>query len=374
MKLISKLGLSVLSAALLAGCTKSAPENKATPTDTAVPITVAQVELTPMDRTLSVVGTLVAKDQAIVGAEVEGKVEKTMADFGDRLQAGQILASIDTDLYEVQVQQANANLAKAKATALNALQNLKRTQSLRAEKIASESDLDKDTAGSEQAAAEVKAAEAALATAQLNLKRSRVVAPFDCAVAERVANAGDYLKVGASLFNVVNDNEIKFTTEVPEAFAPALQKDQLVSLTVDGWPTNVFEGRVYLISPRITIATRSFPVAALVPNADHRLKANGFARGQIVLQQQVPTPTIPLDSVINFAGVTRTFVVANGVALSRPITVGRIKDGRQEVLSGLQPGEVVVASGQTKLQDQSKVRIKQPEMMASSTNAATNLQ
>ena len=352
---------------VLCSCSKSGPEVKSgAPVDEVVPITVATVELIPMNRTLSVVGTLVAKDESTVGAEVEGKVEKTSAEFGDRLKAGQELALVDTDSYEALALQADANLAKAKASAVNAEQNLKRTESLQKEKIASESDLDKDTAGAEQARAEVKSAEAANAIAHLNLKRSHVLAPFECAVAERIASMGDYLKVGMPLFRVVNDNLIKFTTQVPESYAHDVQKDQLVALSVDGW-TNTFEGRVFLISPQVNTATRDFPIAALVDNADHRLKANGFARGELVLARDVPTPMIPVESVINFAGITRTFVVDGDVARSRPVTVGRINEGRQEIVAGLKTGDIVVVSGQTKLHDGSKIRIKTQEEPAAAS-------
>lgn len=356
----------LLAVLTLAGCSQSAPDaTKAkSPSEEAVPVTVAKVELRPMDRTLSVVGTLVAKDEATIAAEVEGRIEKTMAEFGDRLKAGQEIAFIDTDSFEAQARLSAANLAKAKASAVNAGATLKRTQSLRLEKISSESDLDKDFAADEQARAEVKAAEATLAIAELNLKRSKVVAPFECAVADRVANSGDYVKTGTPLYKVVNDSQMKFMTQVPEAYGHSVQKGQVALLTVDDWPTNTFEARVYLISPQVNITTRDFPIAALVENPDHKLKANSFARGKLVLEKNVPTPTVPVEAIINFAGITRLYVVENGTASSRAVTVGRITEGRQEILSGLKEGESVVITGQTKLHDGSKVRIKMDETAA----------
>src|SRR5262245_58022206 len=82
------LGLGLLSTS----CSKSQGEPAVVARDDAVPVTTAAVELIPMDRTLSVVGTLFAKDEAMLGAEVEGKVEKTSVDFGDRVTSGQELA------------------------------------------------------------------------------------------------------------------------------------------------------------------------------------------------------------------------------------------------------------------------------------------
>jgi membrane fusion protein (multidrug efflux system) len=359
---IRHLSLATLSSALalLVSCSKPAASGAKTDTDDAVPITVARVEVVPMDQALDIWGTLYAKDEAMLGAEVEGKVEKTLVDFGDRVKAGQELASIDTTTYDALARQAEANLAKARASADNAEQNLKRAAELRKNNIASESDLDAAVAAAAQARAEVNADEAANAVAHLNLERSHVKAPFDAAIADRIGNAGDYVKAGAPLFRVVNDNVLKFIVQAPESYAGKVVKEQRVIFWVDAYGTNQpFEGRVYLISPAVNTGTRAFPFGALVQNADHRLKASSYARGRLILARDVPTPLVPLDAVSTFAGVTKVFVVESGVARSRGVEVGRVRDGRQQVLSGLKPGEIVATSGLSKLHDGVKVRVRE---------------
>src|SRR6267143_6358671 len=196
------LVVAMLSGLLSVSC--SPPEAKAKRhIDNAVPVTVSPVRMVKVDRTIPVVGTLFPKDDATMGAQVEGKVERTMAEFGDRLTNGQIIAQIDTTTYEAMARQAAANSARGKASALNTEQNLKRTRELNKNSIASSSELDQAVAAAEQSAAEVKAAEAAEAMARLNLERSNVRAPFDAAVAERIASAGDFMKVGSPLFRIV---------------------------------------------------------------------------------------------------------------------------------------------------------------------------
>ena len=356
---VLKLVPVALSLLALVSCSKPGASGTKHEADDAVTITVAKVEVVPTDRTIDIWGTLYAKDEATIGAEVEGRAEKTLVDFGDRVIEGQELARIDTTTYEALANQAAANLAKSKATANNAELNLKRAQELRTSNIASQSDLDTAVATAEQARAQVKADEAANAVARLNVDRSHVKAPFDAAVAERIASAGDYLKVGAPLFRVVNDNVLKYIVQAQEAFAGQVKKEQQVIFWVDAYGTNqTFEGKVYLISPAVNLATRAFPFGALVQNTDHRLKASTYARGQLVLERNVPMPVIPLDAVNTFAGVTKVFVVENGVAHSRQVEFGRVKDGRQEVLAGLKPEEVVATSGLGKLHDGVKVRIR----------------
>ena len=255
-------------------------------------------------------------------------------------------------------------LAKATASAASSARSLKRVQDLQKENISSASELDLAVATAEQARAEVKAAEAADAIAQLNLERSHVRSPFDAAVAERIASAGDYLKIGSPLFRIVNDAVLKFIFQVPERSASFVTKKLPVQFSVDNYPGETFTGSVYLISPSVSTASRAFGVGALVTNTNFRLKANTFARGTLVLERGVPTPMIPLEAVVSFAGVTKVFVVAGDMVHARPVKVGRIQEGRQEILEGLKAGESVVINGQSKLSEGMKVAVQSTEPAA----------
>jgi multidrug efflux pump subunit AcrA (membrane-fusion protein) len=127
----------------LAACSPRGVDSPKPSREAVVPVTVTSVKFIEMDRAIPVVGTLFAKDEAIISAEVEGQVEKTMAEFGDRVAAGQEIAQIDTTTYEALSRQAAANLARAKATTANAEHNLNRVQDLQTNNIASASDFDK---------------------------------------------------------------------------------------------------------------------------------------------------------------------------------------------------------------------------------------
>ena len=342
----------------LVGCSKTGV-SKATPSaDALVSVTVSKSSVERRDRTLPVVGTLFARDEATVAAEVEGKVEKTGVEFGDRVHAGQELALIDTDTYSALANQAAARVAQANAAVVSAERDLIRQQELRKNGIASPADLDASVAAADSARAAVKAAEGAETVARLNLDHSHVRAPFEAAIAERVANAGDYVKAGAPLFRIVNDAVLKYIVAAPEAFAPAISKEQPVRFTVDAYPDRTFEGKVYLISPQVTAATRMFSLGALVPNAEGILKAGTFARGEVVLEREVPTVLVPLEAVAVSSGIARVYVVTNGVVNSRLVTLGRVFKERQEVTLGLIGGEIVVTSGQSKLRDGARIAIR----------------
>lgn len=322
-------------------------------------VVTATVTNVAWDRTVSIIGTLYPKDEATVAARVEGQVEATLVDFGDRVRDGQDIAAIDTTSYESLLEQAVGNRAKARANADNAHHNFERVQRLRTEGIASDADFDSARAQLDQWDAELKAAAGAEAVARLNVERSKVKAPFTGAVAQRLVGRGDFVKIGSPLYNLVNDAVLKFIFQVPERHASFVRKGLPVTFGVDNYPGESFRGSVYLISPAVSTASRAFAVGALVTNTDFRLKANSFARGELVLQSGLPTAVVPVDAVVSFAGVTRVFVVDGETARSRQVTVGRIREGLQEIIEGVKAGERVIVSGQSKVIDGLKVAARE---------------
>ena len=200
--------------------------------------------------------------------------------------------------------------------------------------------------------------EAAETVARLNVQRSRIRAPFDAAVAERISGAGDFVRPGTPMFRVVNDTVLKFIVQAPEANAPDIRKGQPLRFEVDAFPGRTFQGSVFLISPQVSAATRMFSLGALVTNTDLALKANTFARGEVVLARDVPTVLAPLDAIVTSSGFSRVFVVSNSIACARDVVVGRVRKDRQEVLRGLAPGEVVAVSGLNKLRDGAAITLR----------------
>ena len=347
-----------LGFALVAGCERheTAPARAVTPAP--VVVTVAPVERVPMDRTLPVVGTLFPKDEAVVAAQVQGVVQKTAVEFGDRVQEGQEIAQIDTETYAALARQAEAELAKSRAFLLNAEHELKRQLELERSGVASPSDMDGARTAAETARGTVAAAEAAQRVAALNLEHSHVRAPFDGAVADRIASRGDFMSAGKAMFRIVNDGVLKYIVQAPEAYAGQVVRDQEVVFTVDAFPGRSFSGRVFHISPLVNTGTRAFAFGALVPNADRQLKANTFARGELILERAVPQLLVPVDAILTLSGVSRVFVVQHDTVKSLTVRLGRQTGSRQVILDGLTAGQQVVTSGQSRLADGRRVEVR----------------
>ncbi len=332
--------LTVALATMLVSCGKPS-ETKADRKETAPrTVSVARVELRPMERTLQVVGTLAARDEAAIAAQVAGQIEKMSVDLGDRVTTGQELALIDTASYEALVRQSEANLTRAKASAANAEQTLKRIQDLQQEKILSASELDQAVADAKRTQSEVKSAEAADAIARLNLGRSRVRAPFDGAVAQRLVAAGNYVAVGDPIIRLVKMDPLRLRLDVPERESSAVQPDQDVRLTVDG-DTNTYTGRLARIAPAIRQTDRMLQVEADVPNPG-TLRAGLFARAQIIVTKNEEALSIPTNALITFAGLEKVVVLQDGKAAEKTVTTGRRSADWIEITSGLKAGETIV--------------------------------
>ena len=303
-------------------------------------VQVARAELRPMERTVPLVGTLSGHDEATMAAQVAGQIEKSHVDVGDRVTAGQELALIDTTSYEAYARQSAANLAKAKASAANAAQNLNRVQDLQKEKIASASDLDQAVAEAGKSQADVTAAEAADAIARLNLERSRVRAPFDAAVAARIARVGNYVAIGAPIVRLVQTDPLRLRLDAPERESIPVRVGQTVRVVVEG-DTNVYTGQIARIAPAIREADRMLQVEADVPNRGG-VRAGLFARAEIVVNEREDGLCVPARAMLVFAGLEKVVLVKDGKAVEKVVTTGRRGPDWIEIVSGLRAGESVV--------------------------------
>jgi len=293
-----------------------------------------------MERSLQVVGTLAARDEATVAAQVSGQIEKLHVDLGDTVTNGQELVSIDTTSYEALVRQSAANLARANAGASNAARALQRAQDLQKEKISSPSELDAAIAEAGRTQADVKSAEATDAIARLNLERSLVRAPFDGAIAQRLVAVGDYASVGMPLIRLVKIDPLRLQLEVPERESIAVRPGQDVRLSVEG-DTNVYTGRLGRIAPAVRQSDRMLQVEADVANPG-ALRAGLFARAHIVVDKSEESLSVPANAVVTFAGLEKVVIIEDGKAVEKTVATGRKGADWTEIISGLKAGESVV--------------------------------
>lgn len=326
------LSCLLLAAAASAQAPKGGAQKPAT-----VPIKAGDVVSRAVERSVEFSGSLASPEDATLGAEVEGKVVELLADLGDPVAKGQVLARINPDEYLFRKTQAETAQAQAEA-------NLKRAEELAKLNIVSASTLEE---------ARTNAARA-VADADLAKKRYRdteVRAPFAGAVARRLVSTGEYLKVGQAVFQLVMTNPLKLTGEVPERYLGSVKPGGAVALAVDAFPGRAFEGRVTRVAPAVNPQSRSFTVEARVQNPKGILKPGVFASARASTGTEQGALAVPEAALTAFAGVTKVFVIEGAVVRERPVEVERRLPGGLAVVrgAGLMPGQKVAVSGLSRL-------------------------
>jgi len=214
-----------------------------------------------------------------------------------------------------------------------------------------EAQLESDRSSIRVTEADLRRREADLALARKRLADVTLRAPISGAVARRHLNPGQYVTENTSVFTIVRSDLLKFTGTVPEHVALEIRPGQPVRVRVEPVPNRQFPGRVTRVSPAVDMTSRTVQVEAEVPNPEGLLKPGLFARAALVLREDADVAFVPESAVSYFAGITRVFVVADGKASERTVTLGARKDGLVEVVKGVQAGEQVATSGLGQLQD-----------------------
>ncbi len=390
---------------LLSGCERNgsaAKAQKGEPKEAPLPVTVTPVRAQKVQRTVEFVGTLHANEEVTVSSEVDGRIASIATDLGDRVHQADVLARIQDTEFRLAAEQTEGSLnetlarlglekvpppnfditksslvIKAKAELDNAQVNLKRMKTLYDDEVLSAQEYDTAETRAKTALASYKnsleeakalvanaySREAQLAVARKKLRDTVIQAPLAGSISKRFISPGEYVKVGTQLFTIVQDHPLKLRGMIPERFSPEISIGQTVDVRVDAFAEKVFKGNLARISPSAEVSSRSFLVEGLVNNPERALKPGFFAKASILTHTDPSALTVPQQALVTFAGMTKVFVVENEVARERVVKTGvRVGTNEVEIAAGLKPGELIVISGLTRLNDGTAVRVTGPVM------------
>ena len=289
---------------------------------------------------VELVGEIRAFDTVTVSSEVAGKVDRVLVEVGDRVAAGTALVEVDRATFEIYQQQAEANLAAAKADLALADKELERKRDLRSDETIPQSAYDQALATQELATARVAAAAAALDLAQRDFNRSVIRAPAAGVVTRRMVVAGQWAEVGVGLLEIDIGDKVKIAARVPEAWASKLAGLETFSFTV-GVAGRAHSARVYSIEPAVEEMSRSFEVVGTAAN-DGTMKPGMFAN--VTLTSPVGETSLWLPALaVATSDLPQVLMVEDGAIVFRKVQIGRRVDGSVEIVSGLAPDEKVVA-------------------------------
>ncbi len=349
-------------ALLLAACGDKAADDKkaAATTKPALTVTTTVPEQAMLPVTLAANGNLAAWQEASVGAESAGlRIAEVLANVGDRVRQGQVLARFATDTLRADSAQAQAALAEAEASAAEAANNAARARTLQQTGAMSASQINQYLTGEKTAQARVAAARAQLQSQQVRLNQSAVRAPDDGIISARTATVGAVVGNGTELFRLIRKGRLEWRAEVTSTELGRITTGTRAMITAASGAR--MEGRVRMIGPTVDPQSRTALVFVDVnplPGAESgSARAGMFARGEFELGA-VPTVTVPQAAVVVREGFSYVFRVNpdNRVAQVK-VQIGRIAGDRLQVLSGL-PGDArIVASGGGFLNDGDLVRV-----------------
>lgn len=345
-------------------------------------VQVIQARESRMERTIAVTGTLAAEDQVTLSFKVTGRLDSLAVDLGTQVAQGAPIGRLTPTDFLLRINQADAALQQARARlglpaggsddgiileetgvvrqARAVLDQAKltrdRAETFLKDGIGSQASFDEANAAwrvaegrFQDAIEEVRNRQALLTQRRTELELAKqaladstLTAPFSGRIRERHATPGQFLGTGAPVVTIVKVNPLRLRLSIPEREASAVRPGLAVRVLLEGDPTP-HAGRIARISPAIEEASRTLSIEAEVANPTGTLRPGAFANAEVVTESTENTILVPETALASFAGIDKVFVVAEGKASERRVTLGRRHDGQVEVLTGLKPGESVVA-------------------------------
>jgi membrane fusion protein, multidrug efflux system len=320
------------------------------PPPTPVSIAVAKSEVIPNQ--LTAVGDLAAVHQVNVTSDVSGRITGIMFEAGSTVKA-------DSPLVQLFDAPDQGDLASFKAQAVVGQLSLDRAKQLAAKQFGPQSTVDQAQATYDQAIA-------GIAKTQALISQKLVRAPFDGELGVRHIEVGQYLTAGTMIVTLTDLSMLYANFTVTEKQSAQLKVGQTVRVQVDAYPNRNFEGKITTIEPQISADTRNIHVQATIANPDLILKTGMFTTTTVVLPDKPAVVTVPETAVDYTLYGDSVFLLTEKkdddgktslIAVRTFVRTGNRIQGRTEILSGVKPGDRVVAVGQLKLQSGAAVAI-----------------
>jgi RND family efflux transporter MFP subunit len=369
--------------ALLAGCGGRAALPPAAPAD----VLVAQVEQKDVPIYGEWIGTLDGLVNADVRAQVTGYLQQQAYQEGSFVKKGQLLFQIDPRPFQAALDQAEGQLAQARATLAASEAVQRRTQldvdrytPLAREQAASQQDLDNSVqnnlaakANVETVRAQIQTGQAAVETAKINLDFTRLIAPIDGIVGQAQLQVGALVTPSSGVVtsvSTVNPIKVFFTVSEPqyldwrrrfptEISRAAADKNLHLQLILADGRTYEHEGTFYFADRQVNVGTGSIQIAGLFPNPENILRPGGYGKVRAVIRTQQGALLVPQRAVTELQGGYQVAVVTGEDKIDiRPVTLGDSIGASYIINSGLNPGERVVAEGVQKVRAGSHVNPK----------------
>jgi membrane fusion protein (multidrug efflux system) len=250
---------------------------------------------------------------------------------------------VGTDLFTVELQEAEAALVEAEA-------NYERTRQLFERQAVPRQELITYTSRYE-------AAKARVASAELRVERSIIKAPISGVAIDRLVEAGEVVSPLSRITTLHQVSRLKANVGIPETDISYFQVGGEASVEADAYPGKEFEGRIHFIGPAATGKNRTFPAEVALDNRSGELRPGMIAPVSLVKRRYKDAVVIPRDAILDRVDGSVAFVANGEHAKERPVVLGPSEGNRIVVLEGLAVGQELVVSGHRNLVDGQPVRV-----------------
>ncbi|MGZ3763609.1 MAG: efflux RND transporter periplasmic adaptor subunit [Mucilaginibacter sp.] len=295
-----------------------------------VPVNIMIVKDTAVTNNIDVTGTIDANEKVNLTSETAGNITGIYFKEGSRVQKGQLLVKVYNQDLIASLKQNEYQVALAK-------QNEYRNSILLQKEAISKQEYDTSLTS-------LNTLKAAGDVIKAQISKTEIRAPFSGTIGLRNVSPGSYLAPNATIASLVNIDPAKVTFSVPERYLALIKNGSKIKFKVESSRDN-FGATVYAIEPAIDLNSRTITVRALAPNPNGLLKAGGFAKINLALDQIAKTIMIPTQCVIPDLKTSLVYVYHNGKALAKPVQTDMRTDTRIQVISGLKAGDSVVVTG-----------------------------
>ncbi|HEY6880420.1 MAG TPA: efflux RND transporter periplasmic adaptor subunit [Polyangiales bacterium] len=330
-------------------------------------VLVAAVSRRDVPIELEGIGSVAPLMNVTVRPQVDGRIMKVSFEEGQPVRAGDVLAQIDPRPYQIALQQAEANLARDRATLEGNQGNYQRLTQLAEGHFVSKQDVQNQKALVGQGQASLLADQAAIDNARLNLSYARITAPIDGVTGIRLIDPGNYVRAGdangivlltqldpiAVVFSLPQDDLPKIASQLARG-----NKLAVIALDREGL-SELGRGELRVIDNQVVTSTATIRLKAVFPNAEHKLWPNLFVKTRLLLETRKDALVVPSTAVQRGPRGPFVYVVnADQTADVRMVKVELTVDDLTVIAEGLDAGEQVVVEGQNQLRPGAKVQIR----------------
>jgi membrane fusion protein (multidrug efflux system) len=352
-----------------------------------IPVTTAAVESRPVSRTIDVTGTLAPDESVNVSSEVPGRVVAVHYDFGQFVRVGAVVAELDKQDLQLQLERAHASEAQALARvgldpsqvgatpestpairqAVAQMEDA-RSKFENGKKLVASGDISRERFEelekqyrSRLAAvdvyrdemrvqwANVSAIRAEVKLAEKRLRDATVRAPFDGVVSQRMVSPGQYIKDNAPILTLVKAYPLRLRADIPEVAVAAVRVGTELEFVTEAIPGKTFRAVVRELNASLDARSRSLSAEARLMNHDAALKPGMFVQVKLAAAQRTSALFVPESSVLSIAGLTKVFAVRDGKVVEIRVVPGQRAGGWVEISGDLRAGEQVATSSLSNL-------------------------